>query len=279
MKRRVRFLFLSLLLELSFLVSCRPINIFSPLVDPSKMDNDAKMDAGYNAIADGDYTRAIEYFSDVVRSSSGEQLVDAYIGRAAAYMNQGAPGLSNAVADMISGDLHFDSPGDVIESVKSGNDYDEFFDNICNAADDYNAAIAASGPGTDRGILVEAYQANMMAATGVGATTIAYTYNVLPPWDDMTESGIDTEVGAIVGANPTHPKHIDTWGVSAGTNGLSDHVKATPEGSEMLFYLQGAFDALTSLEADPPLEMNIPDLKSNINAWAENGLGIIGGLH
>jgi hypothetical protein len=279
MKRRVRYLFLFLLLEVSFLASCRPINIFSPLVDPSKMNNDAKVDAGYNAIADGDYAKAIEYFSDVIKSSSGEQLIDAYIGRATAYMNQGAPGLSDAVADMISGDLQFDSPGDVIENVMSGNDYDEFFDNIGNAADDYNGAIANSGPGMDRGILVEAYQANMMAATGVGALTIAYSYNASSPWDDMTESGINTEINAIVSADPTHPKHIDTWGVSAGTNGLADHVRATQEGSEMLLYLQGAFDALMALEPDPPLEMNIPDLKTNINAWAEYGLGIIGGLH
>lgn len=277
MKSTIRFLILFLVLGLSFLASCRPINIFSPLVDPSNMNNDAKLDAGYNAIADGDYGKAIDYFSDVIKGSTGDQLVDAYIGRATAYMNQGAPGLSAAVDDMISGDLQFDDPGDVIDSVRGGNDYDEFFDNIEHAADDYNAAISNNGSLMDRGILVEAYQANMMAATGLGAVKIAYTYNN-PPWDDLTEFGIDLEIGAIVGADTSHAKHIDTWG-AGGTNGLADHVQATAEGGEMLVHLQGAFDALSALESDPPLDMNIPELKANINDWATLGLGIVGGLH
>lgn len=265
------FLLVALIACLAAVASCRPINIFSPLVDPSKMSNDAKMDAGYNAIANGDYDKAIDYFSDVIKSSTGDQLIDAYIGRAAAYMNQGAPGLSESVADMLSGEIEFDSPGDVIQSVKGSNDYVAFFDSISNAADDYNAAIDLGGIGMDRGILVEAYQANMMAATGVGSTTIAYSYNTAP-WNIMDDAAVDMEIDAIVSADPVHPKHIDTWGASAGTNGLEDHVDAKPEEGVMLGYLQGAFGALKALEADPPLDMEIPTLKININNWVTHGL-------
>ena len=50
-------------------------------------------------------------------------------------------------------------------------------------------------------------------------------------------------------------------------------------GDTVLVHLQGAFDALSALESDPPLDMNIPELKANINDWATLGLGIVGGLH
>ena len=49
------FLLILLLTGLFLIASCKPINIFSPLVDPSNMGEDAMLDAGYNAMADGDY--------------------------------------------------------------------------------------------------------------------------------------------------------------------------------------------------------------------------------
>jgi hypothetical protein len=255
------------------MASCKPINIFSPLVDPSNMGNDAKMDAGYNALADGNYDSAIDYFGNVIKSASGDQLTDAYVGRAAAYMHKGAPGIDDVVSDMMNGELEFDSPGDVITVVKGGNDYAEFFDNISSAADDYNAAIDNHGSAMDRGTLVEAYQANMMAATGVGATSIALTYNT-SPWDDMTPIGLDSETNALVSGGLGHPNDIDTWDDAPGGNGLrAPYVDGLPAEAEMLGYMQGAFDALTAMQSDPPLDMDVPDLKSNLQAWATNGLG------
>jgi hypothetical protein len=265
--KTIRFtMLMSLILSILVIASCKPVNIFSPLVNPSKMGNDAKMDAGYNALADGDYDTAIDYFSDVIKGSSGEQLTDAYIGRAAAYLNKGAPNLQDAVADLISGDLQFDSPGDVITNIKGTNDYSDFFDNVSNAADDYGSAMDNAGTGMDQGILVEAYQANMMAATGVGATTISL-------YDPAYPSYSESEVDDILAGGGAHVYDVDTWDdTNPANNGLRQHVFGKPEDAQMYGYLQNAFDALNALQSNPPLDMDIAGLKSNINAWVTNGL-------
>jgi hypothetical protein len=273
MSRRGVFLLLPLTVGVALIASCKPINLFSPLVDPSKMGNDAKIDAGYNAIADGDYEEAIDYFSDVIDGASGEDLTDAYIGRATSYMNIGAPGLDEAVSDLISGDIDFDDTGQVITDIKGDNDYDEFFDNVSNAADDYNAAIDNAGQDMDKGILVEAYQANLMAATGVGATRVSVAYNV-SPWNTPL---INDEIDAILAGDGSHPFDMATWDIndkgSPSSNGLYEYVRpSAADRNDMLGYLQSAFDALTALESDPPLDMGIPGLKSNINSWVTNGL-------
>jgi hypothetical protein len=172
-----------LILVIGFIIlisfaACKPINIFSPFVDPSKMGNEAKMDAGYNAIANGDYQSAINYFTDVINSgTSGEDLIDAYIGRATAYVNEASPYIDDVAADVMNGDIDADDQGEIINQVVRDGDYENFYDNIENAADDYNSAIDNTTGEVDPGILFEAYQANMMAATGVGSQAIALLWD------------------------------------------------------------------------------------------------------
>ncbi len=267
MGKRGLALLVPLILSLSLIASCRPINLFGPLVDPSKMGNDAKLEAGYNAIADGNYDKAVDYFSDVIDSASGDELTDGYIGRAIAYMNIGAPDLSEATADIMKGETDIDSLGQFIKNVKGANPYNTFFTNMKLAADDYNAAMANSGGITDSGLLIEIYQTNMMAATGVGSTKIAYE-------DPAPGTVTDAEIDDILeGAAGGHTYNIDTWGDPGSPNGLDQYVNGTTEETEMLVYLQGAFDALTELESDPPLDMDVATMKSNINDWVTNGLG------
>ena len=103
---------LSILAQVLFLGSCTPINIFSPFVDPSKMGNEAKMDAGYNAIESGNYDSAVEYFSDVIAGSSGELQADAYVGRGAAYLYIASPEIGSVVGSLISGSMSVDNPSD-----------------------------------------------------------------------------------------------------------------------------------------------------------------------
>jgi hypothetical protein len=257
------------MLGLAFIASCKPINIFSPFIDPSKLSNEAKLEAGYNAIGDGNYEEAVDYFSDVIDSSSGEELTDGLIGRATAYLNIGAPNMNEATQDIMEGETDIDSLGQFIQSLKGSNDYATFFATVQLAAMDYNMAMANSGGITDSGLLVEIYQTNMMAATGVAATRIALD-------DDTVVSGgiSDAEIDAILdGAAGGHPYNIDTWG-SAGSNGLDVYVAVVPtDKAEMLSYLQGAFNALNLLELDPPLDMDIASMKDGINDWVTNGLG------
>jgi hypothetical protein len=261
------------MLGLALIASCKPINLFSPLIDPSKLSNEAKLEAGYNAISDGDYTEAVDYFSDVIDSSSGDELTDALIGRATAYINIGAPDLDEATQDIMEGETDIDSLGQFIRTMKGSNSYATFFATVQLAAMDYNAAMANSGGITDSGLLVEVYQTNMMAATGVGATKIALDD------DEVTIGGIsDAEIDAILeGTAGGHTYNIDTWGAEtpANDNGLFEYVAGSPgDSAEMLGYLQGAFNALNVLELDPPLDMDIPTMKSNINDWVTNGLGL-----
>jgi hypothetical protein len=253
--------------------SCRPINIFSPLVDPSKMNNEAKLDAGYSALSNGNYGQAIEYFSDVIESSSGDQLVDAYLGRGAAYMHEGSPNIDSIVEDLMNGDLEVDNHGEIISQVVSNGEYTHFFDNVENAAADYSSAIDNTTEEVDLGVLFEVYQINMMAATGVGAQKIASDYNSSPwgPGDVTT----DEELDAIVDETSSHPYNIGTWSAGAG-NGLSSYVDGTAEEALMMSYLTEAFNALEELKATPPVgmeEQDIIDMQSGINDWVTLGLG------
>jgi len=113
--KRLNLIFIIILVGLIQFTSCRPINIFSPLVDPSKMDNESKLDAGYNAISSGDYEEAIDYFNSVINSAKEEELTEAYLGRASAYMNIASPTISTVVGDLIEGELSVDDTSDVIE--------------------------------------------------------------------------------------------------------------------------------------------------------------------
>lgn len=277
---RLFFIFSFLLLVSCILVSCKPLNIFSPLVNPSNMGNDAKMDAGYNALNSGDYDEAIDYFTDVINSSSAsdEQKTDAYRGRAAAYMNKASPTLDNVMADMISGDLDADSTSDIIQSVVSDGQYDTFFENVELAADDYNSAHSTSGGDLGSGDFLQMYEVNMMAATGVGAKKIAAEYNA-SPWDGTDEASLNLEYAAIVeGATavPSHPFNVDTWGDSnTANNGLNQHVKNSAEDAAMMVYLTAAFEATKQMKEDPPLGMSEDDItgmQNNINDWVLEGL-------
>ncbi len=275
MKHARNILFLVLIAGIVFFTSCKPINIFSPFVNPDKMGNDAKLDAGYNALADGDYDAAIDYFTDVIASASGGDLTDAYIGRASAYLNRASPNLDTVIGDLIDGNLAFDDPSDVITTVVQNDEYGTFFENVENAADDYNSAIDNAGSDVDRGVLVEAYETNMLAATSVGAKKIAQNYNTAP-WNDASAAGLNAEYGAIVNGSSAvvvHPYNIDTWSdATASNNGLRQYAAGTAEGSVMLDYLEKAFDVLKSLEGNPPADMDVSSLKDNINGWVTNGL-------
>ena len=265
------------LILLTFLFGCKPINIFSPLVDPSKMGNEAKLDAGYNALESGDYDKAIDYFTSVINSSSGEEKAEAYIGRASAYLESSAPNLDDVVDDLINGDLDSSSTGDIIDQVVGDNEYDDFFDGAQNAADDYNNAVDELGASNvDPGILLEAYQANMMAATGVGAQKIVIGYNV-SPWDGVTKT-LNEEYDAVVDSSSTHPYNISTWSDSnSANNGLYQYVKPdATASSEMMNYLENAFEACEALKNNPPQGMtvdSINDMENGIKEWAYYGLG------
>ena len=299
MKKRI-FLFLILIIATIFLaISCKPINIFSPLVDPSKMGNDAKLDAGYNALSSGDYDSAVDYFTSVINGSSGDEKSDAYLGRASAYLHSAAPNLDNVVSDLINGDVTADNTGDIIDQIVSDDDYDNFFDSAQDAADDYNSAIEESSS-IDSGVLLEAYQSNMMAATGVGAQAIADNYNKgntsFPDiiWQVTTTNPVATisgygsvtynmELDAIITGDRLstddlyHPYNISTWSDStAANNGLNKYVKddATAKAS-MMGYLTEAYNALEQLKTDPPegmTESSLSDMQNTILQWASYGL-------
>jgi hypothetical protein len=257
----------------TLLLSCKPINIFSPLVDPSKMNNEAKLDAGYSALSNGNYGQAVEYFSDVIESSSGDQLVEAYLGRGAAYVHEGSASIDSIIEDLMNGDLEVDNHGEIISQVVSDGEFTNFFDNVENAAEDYNSAMDNTTEDVDLGVLFEVYQINMMAATGIGARKIAADYNS-SPWGpgDVTA---DEELDAIVDEISSHPYNIATWDDGAA-NGLSSYVDGTAEETLMMGYLTDAFDALKELKATPPVgmeEQDIIDMQSGINDWVTLGLG------
>lgn len=267
-----------LIILISF-AACKPLNIFSPFVDPSKMGNDAKMDAGYNAIADGNYQTAINYFTDVIDSgTSGETLSDAYLGRASAYMNEASPYIDDVIADVLNGNIDADNQGEIIGQVVQDGQYDDFFDNTASSADDYNDAIDNTTGDVDPGILFEAYQANMMAATGVASKKIA-AYTTAVPWDGTSETALNLEYAAISDDTSTHPYHIGTWD-TAGTGGLAVCVDETPDSlaeTEMMVYLTNAYDALKQLKSNPPQSMSESDIQGmqdGINSWVQNGLGL-----
>lgn len=282
--KNISFTFLIITLLL-YIVSCRPINLFSPFVNPSLMGNNAKMDAGYNAIAAGNYTEAIDYFTDVINSgASGNQLSDAYLGRATAYLNNASPNLNDVVADVLSGEISSDNQGEIVSQIVQDGNYDDFFEGTQNAADDYNSAIQNTTGKVDSGILFEAYQANMMAATGVGANAIALAYEDTP-WSIIGgEVTLNEELDAIVDEESSHPRRIAEWGEVPGTptpppagidNGLALHVNGTTAETKMMGYLTNAFNALEELKANPPSGMSasdITDMQDGINNWVTNGL-------
>ena len=269
--------FLMLLTGVLILISfaaCKPINLFSPFVDPSLMGTDAKLDAGYNAIASGDYQTAIDYFTDVIDGgTSGDTLTDAYIGRAAAYMNEASPTIDDVVADVLNGTIPADNQGEIISQVVQDGEFDDFYDNVQSSADDYNAAIDNTTGDVDPGILFEAYQANMMAATGVASQRIALDCNVAG-WGPLDVT-LNEELDAIADEASSHPANIGTWD-TAGTGGLASYVNTTPEETTMMGYLTNAYDALKQLKANPPQAMSesdIQDMQDSINSWVTNGLG------
>lgn len=261
------------LILISF-AACKPINLFSPFVDPSLMGTDAKMDAGYNAIASGDYQTAIDYFSDVIDGgTSGDTLTDAYIGRAAAYMNEASPTIDDVVADVLNGTIPADNQGEIISQVVQDGEFDDFYDNVQSSADDYNNAIDNTTGDVDPGILFEAYQANMMAATGVASQRIALDCNVAG-WGPLDVT-LNEELDAIADEASLHPANIGTWD-TAGTGGLAVYVNGQPEETTMMVYLTNAYDALKQLKANPPQAMSesdIQDMQDSINSWVTNGLG------
>lgn len=285
MKKGIKSTIIFTLLILGILlivISCKPINIFSPLVDPSKMGNEAKLDAGYNALASGNYDDAIDYFTSVINSGSGSEKTDAYLGRASAYLHSAAPNLDNVVSDLVSGNDSADDTGDIIDQVVSDDEFDDFFDGAQNAADDYNSVVGESTSGIDSGVLLEAYQANMMAATGVGAQTIADAYDI-SPWETSSTNPIvgtttyNDELDAILDSSSTHPYNISTWTDSTpANNGLNVYVKgnATAKAS-MMSYLTEAYNDLEQLKSDPPEGMTVSDLsdmQNTILQWADYGL-------
>jgi hypothetical protein len=274
MERKNIYLLIFLIIGVLLIASCKPINIFSPLVNPSKMGNDAKLDAGYNAISSGDYDEAIDYFSDVIDSSSGDQLVDAYLGRGTAYMYKASSNINSVTEDLLDGDLQADDQGAIISQVVENGDYITFFTNIDNAADDYNAAIDNTTGGYDSGVLFEAYQTNMMAATGIGSQKIAADYSTAP-WRVPTDVTMNAALDAIVNDDPTHDGRMETWEVPPGVNGLRDYVFGNTEATLMMSYLTNAFNALEEMKDNPPTGMSqqdILDIQTGIKEWAVYGL-------
>ncbi len=276
MERKNIFLFIFFIIVALFFASCKPINIFSPLINPSKMGNDAKLDAGYNAIASGDYDEAIDYFSDVIDSASGDQLVEAYLGRGAAYMYKASSNIDSVTEDLLDGDLEADDQGAIISRAVEDGDYVTFFANIDNAADDFNAAIDNTTGEYDSGVLFEAYQTNMMAATGIGAQKIATVYPTAP-WRVPADVTMNEALDAIVNDEPTHDGRIETWESTGSPNGLTTYVQPDPTTTDsMMNYLRDAYEALNQMKNNPPAgmsEQDITDMQQGINDWVTNGLG------
>ena len=288
-------IFTLLLISIPMIIfSCKPINIFSPLIDPSKMGTEANLDAGYQALSTGNYEDAVDYFTNAINNASGDELVDAYLGRASAYMNLAAPNLDDVVDDALSGDLDLSSSSDIIDTVVSDDEFDDFFTTVQDAADDYNAAISTAGSDVDPGVLLEAYEANMMSATGVAAMKIGNEYNEgiwavnsQNPISNLTVNGetvtFNTELEAIVAGDRQetdalyHPYNISTWeDPNSANNGLKQYVDGETEESEMIEYLEAAYNNLEQLKSNPPLELSASDItnmETQIKNWAYYGLG------
>lgn len=268
---------LFLLAGLIVIISCKPFNIFSPLVDPSKMGNDAKLDAGYNAMDSGNYAEAIDYFTDVIESASGQDLTDAYVGRGASYLKSATGEIGNVGDEIMDGNLDVDNPGDIIRALVTDNNYTDFFTNIKLSAADYNNAMFYSNYNLHKSIILEVYQTNIMAATGVGATKIAIDYNTTP-WIVPGEVTLNVAIDAVLDELNTHLGDIGTWDeiwAAPDDNGLRDYVNGAAEDAGMMVYLTNAFNALKLLENDPPVGMeqqDILDMESGINDWVVNGL-------
>lgn len=260
---------LFLLAGLIVIISCKPINIFSPIVDPSKMGNDAKLDAGYNAMDSGNYAKAIDYFTDVIESAGGQDLTDAYVGRGASYLKSATGEIGTVGDEIMEGTLELNNPGDIIIALVPDKNYTTFFYLINESADDYNDAMVNSNYDIHKSIIFEAYQTNIMAATGVGAKKVAINYNI-SPYDTMLPKDEIYEV-----LDELHPYHIGTWDDTAAGNGLEDNVDGTASETEMMVYLTNAFNALKHLETDPPVGMDqqdILEMEDSINDWVVNGL-------
>ncbi len=272
---------LFLLAGLIVIISCKPINIFSPIVDPSKMGNDAKLDAGYNAMDSGNYAKAIDYFTDVIESAGGQDLTDAYVGRGASYLKSATGEIGTVGDEIMEGTLELNNPGDIIIALVPDKNYTTFFYLINESADDYNDAMVNSNYDIHKSIIFEAYQTNMMAATGVGATKIATDYEIAPWGQILDNVPLNTEIKAILDEDPGHPAHTGTWDINdptpapAGTNGLYEYVRPSASSkSEMMGYLTNAFNALKHLETDPPVGMDqqdILEMEDSINDWVEEG--------
>ncbi len=265
---------LFLLAGLIVIISCKPINIFSPIVDPSKMGNDAKLDAGYNAMDSGNYAKAIDYFTDVIESAGGQDLTDAYVGRGASYLKSATDEIGTVGDEIMDGTLDADNPGDIIIALVPDGNYTDFFTNIKLSAADYNDAMVNSNYNLHKSILFEVYQTNIMAATGVGATKIAIDYEIAPWRQILDNVPLNTEIKAVLDEDPGHPAHTGTWDAAA-SNGLEDNVDGTASETEMMVYLTNAFNALKHLEDDPPIGMDqqgILDMETGINDWVEEGL-------
>jgi tetratricopeptide (TPR) repeat protein len=259
------------------MTSCKPINIFGPLIDPSNMGNEAKLDAGYNALENGNYEEAIDYFTDVINSGESDVLADAYLGRASAYMHASSPHLSDVTGGLLDGTLEVDNPSQIIQSVVKDDQYETFFDNMENAAADYNEALDILGSKADAGILIEVYQSNMMAATGIGAQTIAYYWDEGGTYPGVTSEELDQ----ICDEFSTYTYNIVTWEDSnSSNNGLRQHVDGKVIGGDdkdraMMNYLNDAYNAVQHLKSNPPVGMTDEDLlnmQNGIKEWTYYGL-------
>jgi hypothetical protein len=245
------------------------------------MGEEAMLDAGYNALADGNYNQAEKYFSDVILSASGDTLAEAYVGRGAAYLHLSSDNIDSVTQGIIDGSLDISKPGELIRMMVTDGDYVTFFDFIKWAAADYASAMSLQGSDMEASRLQDTYQTNMMAAAGVGAERIADDYPT-PPWDVPGSVTLNTAIDEILkdGATSAHPYHIDTWEYNdptypGGTNGLYEYVRVTASNSEMMVYLRNAYDACTNMQTNLPIgfeNQDIQDMKNGIRKWSDWGL-------
>jgi hypothetical protein len=278
---KYRFLFL-LMTGLLLITSCKPINIFSPLVDPSRMGEEAMLDAGYNALAEGNYNQAIDYFSNVILSAQGDMLTEAYVGRGAAYLHSSSDNVNAVTEGVINGSLDISKPGELIRVMVTDGNYVSFFSTMKLAAADYASAMSLQGSSMEASRLQDTYQTNMMAAAGVGAARVAADY-LTTPWIVPGEVTLNTAIDEILkdGTTSGHPYHTDTWEYNdptypGGTNGLYEYVRVNAGSkSEMMVYLTNAYNACTHMQTNLPVGFeyqDIQDMKNGIRKWSDWGL-------
>ena len=124
----------------------------------------------------------------------------------------------------------------------------------------------------------------MMAATGVGAQTIADNYNT-NPWGTTSTNPIvgtttyNNELDAILDSNSSYPYNISTWTDStSANNGLNVNIYQkgnTTAIQSMMGYLTDAYNDLEQLKSNPPVGMTTTDLsnmQNTIKKWAWYGL-------